>query len=337
MKKNIIIFNYPDGGFLGTNKDGYYSICLEDLKGHDEIMVVNYQLDWTNKIERFVYCTIKKILGAFRIKGGYVEKVWYSRYINEKEIDERRPCFVFLQYPKRAYFEYLKKRFPHAIMVKALRDLSTTQKGFQKWRNANVFDYWMSYDENESKKYGMIHFSEFESKVNLNPSTGVEPSDVFFAGRAKDRLERLIEAYDYLTSMGQKCLFLIMGVKKEEQIRRDGIRYLKKPITYRRMLEYNEKSKFLLEINQSGAVGYTSRFLEAVIYNRKLMTDNMSIKESKFYNPEYICCFENIRDVDGAFLESDKAQYYYDNEFSPIHFIEVIKAQILNNDSARVN
>ena len=43
----------------------------------------------------------------------------------------------------------------------------------------------------------------------------------FFAGKAKDRLNKLVEAYDLFTSYGLKCDFFITHVSPKEQIRRE--------------------------------------------------------------------------------------------------------------------
>lgn len=59
-------------------------------------------------------------------------------------------------------------------------------------------------------------------------------------------------------------------------------------MSYREILYRSIRSKCLLEINQQGAIGCTSRFIEADLNNKKLITDNLFIKHSKFYDKHYI-------------------------------------------------
>ena len=90
------------------------------------------------------------------------------------------------------------------------------------------------------------------------------------------------------------------------------------------MLNYSIKSKCLLEVQQAGAVGYTSRFLEAVMYNRKLITNNITIAESKFFDEKGINIFANVNDISVNFVKSKPYNFNYQGEFSPIHLIEKI-------------
>ena len=94
---------------------------------------------------------------------------------------------------------------------------------------------------------------------------------------------------------------------------------------YSEMLYHTINSKCILEINQYEAVGYTSRFLEAVMYNKRLITDNKDVMLSKFYSSDNIMCISDILDIDPSFVSSEKiVDYYYNGEFSPIHLIEKI-------------
>jgi len=99
---------------------------------------------------------------------------------------------------------------------------------------------------------------------------------------------------------------------------------------YNEMLYYTVNSKCILEVNQGGAVGYTSRFLEAVMYNKKLLTNNCSIQKSAFFSPEYIQCFSKVEEINLAFISEDLLQvdYGYQGEFSPLHLIEKIENEL---------
>lgn len=103
------------------------------------------------------------------------------------------------------------------------------------------------------------------------------------------------------TSYGLKCEFYITHVKPEDQIKRDGIIYSNSFMPYKEMLYKSVNCRFMFDINQAGAVGYTSRFLEAVIYNKLLITDNVAVKHTKFYSSGNILFYENINDIKKIF------------------------------------
>ena len=52
---NFVVFNNVDGGFWLTNADGYYSICMQDLQGMDDVRVVGSPVDYKSKFIRFLY------------------------------------------------------------------------------------------------------------------------------------------------------------------------------------------------------------------------------------------------------------------------------------------
>ena len=70
------------------------------------------------------------------------------------------------------------------------------------------------YDEAESKEYNIPHFDEFESAIEITREKEFE-SDVFFAGKAKDRLPLLSRAYNQLTKAGLKVYLVNRMTVKE--------------------------------------------------------------------------------------------------------------------------
>ena len=327
-KYHYIILNYPDiKGWRMDNPDGYYSICVEDLYTKENITVVNYPFDGQPRLLKYLYrffLSLKCRIGSSCLTRG-VSRCFFPFYL--PKLDNLSDyCFVFISDVWDIQFmRYLKRKYPDSKIVMALRDLVKTKWFYKELVEAKLVDYWMSYDSGDCEKYGMTYFSEFESKIEVSANNNVPCSDVFFTGRAKQRLPKLIECYDYLTSLGLKCLFIILDAPEEQKEERDGILYTNKYMTYRRMLEYSIRSKCLLDINQEGATGYTSRFLEAVIYNKLLLTNTLGIDGHPLYDSRYIKEFRSIEEVPSSFFEGkENIKYNYNNEFSPLKFIEKI-------------
>lgn len=332
-KYNYVIFNYPEiKGFKMDNPDGYYSICLEDLRQKKDIIVVNYPMENRNIFFKILY----RICNSFYCRTGKRQTVkcllksLYPLYYPSLLTNEKDYCFVFISdIWDIDFMRYLKKRYPQCKIIMALRDLVKTKWFYTGLMHSGLVDHWMSYDKGDCDKYGMTYFSQFESRIKVQDNSSVETSDVFFTGRAKKRLPQLVECYDYLSSLGLKCLFIILDAPEEQKVARDGIIYTNKYMTYRKMLEYSIRSKCLLDINQEGATGYTSRFLEAIIYNKLLLTNNIGISSHPLYDEKYIKEFSSITEVKPSFFEGkDDVKYDYNNEFSPLNFIEVINNTI---------
>ena len=240
VNKQYVVFNYPDLCGLSYNKDGYYAICLEDLYNIENIKVVNYPLEGRNILLKFAHKVFKSFeaRGIFKEMCAKVLSAFYPLYFTSKIQDQDNLCFVFVSDVwDMDYMRYLKKKYPNCKIVMALRDLVRTKWFYKQLKEANLVDCWMSYDEGDCKEYNMHYFSEFESKIHISKNSKVEISDVFFTGRAKDRLPKILEVYDRLTLLGLKCLFIILDAPESQQVKREGIVYTSQMMSYRKMLE----------------------------------------------------------------------------------------------------
>ena len=308
-------------------EDDYYAICLRDLENRDDVIVNHYPMQEYSRFWRLLYrihnCRV------FNNKWWRLGNwIWFP-YVFKNTFKNNKPiCFVCIRYPDAYYLLYLRKKYPNCKIVFLCRDLLKNHiEEYNRYQatKQKVYDYWMTFDEGESKQYGFKHFDEFESKLQIPIGKDYPIADVFFTGRAKDRLPKLVEIYDKLTSGGLRCLFIIMSAPKEIQVERDGIKYIDKPITYTEMLRLTVNCRCILDLNQADCVGYTSRILEAIIYNKKLVTDNMSILSTKFYNPQYVQCVKTAGEIDTKSVKEDDAvDYHYNNEFSPLNRLSQI-------------
>ena len=217
-------------------------------------------------------------------------------------------------------------------MVKLHRDLMDVTYKNSEYSEENmkeIFDLRMTFDSGEGKKYGLPVFDEIESKIDIDIDKDYPLSDVFFAGRAKNRLQKILTAYDKITEAGLKCDFYVTNVPEKERVYRQGIVYADEFMPYIDMLYKSVNSRCMLDINQDGAVGYTSRFLEAVMYNKKLIVDNPTVLKSKYYNPQYIQYVESMDNIDTNFIkENCVVDYHYDDEFSPVYLIYQIDDEL---------
>lgn len=327
---NYVYFNANcNGSVIDPNE--YNAICTRDLEMLNNVEVVQVPLQKAPKLLRLLFNIHNDERINRRIKLPF-KNIWFPFYF-KSHFNEIKPyCFIFASTSYSfEYISYLRKNFPNCKIVKIHRDLVKVAHGNPQYSEENmnrVFDLRLTFDKGEARKYNMIHFNEIESKINVDVDLSYPFADVFFAGKAKDRLPKLIEAYDLFTSFGLKCDFFITHVKKECQIHRDGIKYSDKFMPYIEMLYRSVNSRFMFDVNQVGAVGYTSRFLEAVMYNKRLITDNKAVKESVYYKTGNILCYDNISDIRREFFNKSEADYKYNGDFSPVHLIEIIENEL---------
>lgn len=103
---------------------------------------------------------------------------------------------------------------------------------------------------------------------------GVE-YDAFFVGRDKGRLDEILRVKKCLDSLGLKTVFKIVG-------------YNSQPISYKECLGFISKSKIIVDIQGGWQQGMTLRPMEALFYQKKLITNNKSLDTMDFYNPNNI-------------------------------------------------
>ena len=327
---NYVFFNSADNNRRKDN-DGYYTICTKDLETMDGVEVVSLPLEnapgWVRALFSLhnSWAINRKIPLPFR-------KLWYPFYFRDRFPEKKPYCFVVSGwYITPEYIRYLKKKYPGCKVVKLYRDLVHVWRDqFPEFSDAvmqECFDLQMTFDEGQGKEYGFPYFMEFESKIDVPVAKDYPLSDVFFAGKAKDRLPRLLQIYQKLTEAGYKCSYYLTGVPEEDRIPLAGVEYADSPMSYREMLYRTVNSRCVLDVNQQGAVGFTSRFLEAVMFNKRLLTDNLSIRSSSFFNEQYIHCFTAADEIDTAFVNA-KEPVDYANEFSPVHLIYQIDQEL---------
>lgn len=327
---NYVFFNSPEGNRLKRNPNGYFTICSEDLEKDDRTIVVSQPLDTAPYLLRFLYAVhhAERINQKIRLP---FKRIWYPLYFKNTFKNNKPMCFIIHSTLPFGYFKYLKKNYPGCKLVLLHRDLAWVcdQRAPGLSRNP-ILDLELSIDKGESEKFGFIWFSEFESKIDVKPAEKQE-SGVFFAGKAKDRLPLLMDIYHRLTKAGIDCQYYLVGVPKEQQIPCPGIVYSDKLMPYREMLEHTVNTGCVLEVNQEGADGFTSRFLEAVMFNKKLVTNNLAIKDNKFYNSDKIQLFRKAEEIDIEFVRkgSKGIDYHYNNEFSPLRMIEKVDEELV--------
>ena len=71
----------------------------------------------------------------------------------------------------------------------------------------------------------------------------------------------------------------------------------------------------------------TIRYFEAVVYNKKLLTNNPYIYDLPFYDSRYMKVFSRPEEIDVDWIRKKESIHYdYNNEFSPCNLVNVLDA-----------
>ncbi len=215
-----------------------------------------------------------KVLRAFRrlwlegiIPGA---SIWYNTW--KKQLDNYNMIIIHASELTRTIPSWIRKQSPNMRVIywywnpvnpKSLPTLISDAKT----------ECW-SFDKADCKQYGMKQNIQYYYGDSYDITTTLE-YDVYFVGHDKGRAKKLQDIKSDLDEQGITYKF-------------DVIKESSPNIPYNTVRANIRKTKAILEINQAGQAGYTLRALEALFFQKKLITSNVSLKKEKFYNPSNI-------------------------------------------------
>lgn len=316
-----------------TQHNRHVDICMADLFKADNVTVLDGTLKPINNI---ILKALRKIHLSRKInKVIYLpmKRIWLNSRMPKFDANEEY-CFIFIDSaPIAIDFPYLKRlRKKSGGRIKYLLFLFNPVELFKKNTLYNLnymgYDYVLTYDFEDSKKYGFIHYNVPYSIV-VKEKLEVE-NDLYLICRNKGRLPILHRIFQDSLDHGAKCSFRITYVDVSEQKYKDMIIY-NQYIEYDEVIKETLKCNCIMDMLSTGHTGVSTRYFEAVCYNKKLLTNNKNIVNLPFYNPDYMRIYEKPEDIDWEWVkERVHVDYHYDGRFSPVHMIEKIE-NIENN------
>lgn len=221
--------------------------------------------------------------------------------------------------------DYLRLRYPNSIHVVRFSDIHAARAldidFFKK-----CYDYIYIYDYQEAVKLGISYYPACYSRNFEKPSSEEEIYDIAFVGQAKNRFDYLIKIYERCQELNLSCNFYIVGVNSNEQKYTDHITYSSKFIdeeTYYK--EYISKSRCLLELTLENTNAITARVREAIIYDKKVLSNNEDLRNYSFYNSDMMKIISSEDEIETSFFSNKRISYGYNGEFSPIGFLNQLE------------
>lgn len=194
----------------------------------------------------------------------------------------------------------------------------------------DYFDLIYTVDKDDASKYGFNFTNAVYSKRNMI-NNHCSNWKVSYVGAAKNRLPELHAIAAIFEQM--KSIFYINGVKREERCPLNNVIY-NHAMDYAEVLRVVDMSDCIVEVLQKGQRGFTFRTYETICYNKKLITNNVDIKECEFYNPRYIKIYSEIDDELIDFIEDNTMpDYQYDGRYSPVNLYNDILRRERNEES----
>ena len=221
-------------------------------------------------------------------------KINYKRFVSSAD----NVCFVFFLAEgfssDPSYLTSLRKNYPESRFVLICTASVKVYEDFLKRHRIaleelyKLYDHVELWDKKDADKYGVFHYKRTYSLKKLeNHRSNSQDYDLLYIGYAKNRLEELVKCYDFFSSNGVKCLFLISGVSQNERISREGIVY-KSWFDYDETIDFIRKTNAVLEIILNGMTSSTIRLEESIAFKKRLITNNACIVNDSLYDPDQV-------------------------------------------------
>lgn len=264
-------------------------------------------------------------------------KAFWPSYILRHINPNKKVCFLIterwiLLESGLQLLPYIKQHFKNAKTVCFFQDIINTfidlytLKPIDFENIKEQCDLVISYDRKDAEKHHTAYHPTIFSPLNIQP--GDTKYDLYFLGRDKGRMGMLIRLCHEAQSRGLRCKFDMVEIPRQQRIMQQGVNYPEGNIPYEENLRNCSESRCIVEVLQQEASSPTLRTWEAIALNKKLLTNNSSIKNTDIYDPRYISVFHDETDIDWDFIASENS-FHNTNPFleairpeSLVRFIE---------------
>lgn len=326
---------------LGS-KNEIFKISFQDILQQDNVVYLDDDISSKNLMCKFLHWfhfsrTINRLFPL------PFKNFWNSKIVSFSFNKIKPLCFILFTSwvkddPQTKIISFLRSKYPSCKIVWFSQDILSTVHNTYTGKLVDVavlkkrFDLIVSYDMGDSNRYGLEYHPTVLSKMQIL-SSDKHGGDLFFIGKSKNRLDLLIELSKGFREYGVKCNFMVLGIPVDERKDTEYINYIDKPLTYRENLEYVANAKCLLELMQPGAIGYTFRTSEALLYNKKLITNNVFIENAPFFNSDNIVVIKNLskeffEQAANKILYEKLVQYNNIEMISPHHLLKFIEEKM---------
>lgn len=329
MKYNYVIF---------ASLDGYHAYMYGDLLKLGNVEFVDYNLNgskFPDLYRKLYHLHNSKINWYVELPG---KGIWNKLIYNKKTTEPERLCFVFfmsdLRRNKEPLFKYLKRKYSGCRMIMYFEDIVASrgpkEKNYLDFSLLDkYFDLAFSYDKGDCEKYGFLYYPTTYTVQEIPDNDTIQESDVFYCGMAKKRYDEILSYYVFFDN--HKILSDFVVVANEGQIdkKTSGINYRSTYLPYEEYLQHVKKTNCIMELVQEGATGYTLRVWEALVYGKKLLTNNPAILEAPFYDPIQFRYSNVITEDDLAFVKQKVSILpRLIEEVSPVTFLNFIDQKL---------
>lgn len=309
----------------GKTKNDLFELLLNDLKENENI-ILDGDLPLYSGIKKKLWKAHHSVKFNRRRIAPF-RSIWNlscSLRKYEKLFEKDEYCIIFnnvsVEFFEPGYLNKIKKKYGVKLVMYYLDTFKSYYSEKARINSKYIhFDKTFTLHKQDAFEHDMLFFDTYYSK--LIEDNHESDKKVFFWGSDGGRREKIEKVFALLTQNAIDTDFGICFCDPEKE-KKAGITY-NQPLEYMDMLKRMNESDCILDIvgDYSGAISL--RAYEAVVYGKKLITNNPLIRDMRFYNSENIQIFDDVDEIDLSFFRKNNVcEYNYNDEFSPLYFIK---------------
>lgn len=317
-----------------------YESMLKDVSGREDVTVL---VDTPRKSPCKEFLLKNKVQ---KLTCGYLDRLGYEKNRLFECLTTICPSseqvYVIFLNAALCYNPYLagtlrryKKRWKNVRYVLFYLDIigAGVSRNADQLRQKGVFDLIYSYDADNAADYGLLQWTTFYSESAGCKDISAASHLYFCCGVTASRIPVLADCLEQCRNNGITCKMDLVCNEPAQTLQKYAPMANLLPaghtLNYAQVLERELSARCMLEIVQPGRNGLTLRPYEAVVYNRKLLTNCKSILDFPYYNPAYMQYFEKVQDIDWQWVKDETpVDYDYKGNFSPALLLEDIKRRL---------
>lgn len=310
--------------FFATIFDWYSYMYQEILDNENVRYIKDVDVIFT-PLERYLYHNLSS----------FIKRIILKRALKRITFASDSPiCFVyfahFLSEIKNGMADVAKQIFPNSQHVFFFTDAKhITAHNLLLLRPK--MDCIGVYDPIIAKNFKLEFWPN--SLPTINSVKTDEMYDLCFVGNGIDRIDKIEKIFELCSKKGLKVAIYLKTSDTNNRI--EGVHYIDKLIPYTENIDIVKKSRCVLELkSKTKLCGCSLRVQEAVILNKKILTDNINVYEMPCCknNPQWISYFNTVSDIDWDFLlnQNEKVDYQYNNEYAAKQFLSNIEMSLAN-------
>lgn len=178
------------------------------------------------------------------------------------------------------------------------------------------FDKVLTFDPADAEANDWVYTNALYSAQPVENTAVTQ--DLFYMGNLKNRRAFCCELLEKCKENDVKASIKLLCFDAQQAKSLPAGTVLTEYVPYTQLLQMQQGAGCILDMTQSGQAGVTLRYYEAVVYNKKLLTNNPHVAKLPFYDSRYMQLYTSVDDIDWAWVKDPAMpDYGYDGRFSP--------------------